>query len=299
MTRSPQAAGFLFGRHMRLNIAIQKSGRMHDETVQLLKSIGLKLNNAKDQLKAEFRGYDADALFLRNGDIPKYLEDGVVDMAILGENTLLEKQANVDIVEYLGYQKCRLSIALPKGQAYDDVSFLNGKRIATSYPNTLQKYLDEQGVDASIHVIAGSVEIAPNIGLADAICDLVSSGSTLFKNGLEEKAIILKSEACLALNKNLGPEKREMIDQLLFRIRSVMKARQNKYILMNVPNENIDKVSQVLPVLKSPTVLPLVEEGWSSLHSVISEDDFWNVINELKALGAEGILVVPIEKMVV
>lgn len=272
---------------------------MHDETVQLLKSIGLKLNNAKDQLKAEFRGFDADALFLRNGDIPKYLQDGVADMAILGENTLLEKKAQVDIVERLGFQKCRLSIALPKGQPYDDITSLNDKRIATSYPNTLQKYLDEQGINASIHIITGSVEIAPNIGLADAICDLVSSGSTLFKNGLEEKAIILKSEACIAVNRNLAPEKKDLIDQLLFRIRSVLKARQNKYILMNVPNENIDKISQILPVLKSPTVLPLVEEGWSSLHSVISEDDFWNVINELKSLGAQGILVVPIEKMVV
>jgi len=284
---------------MRLNIAIQKSGRLHDETVQLLKSIGLKLNNTKDQLKAEFRGFDADALFLRNGDIPKYLEDGVADLAILGENTILEKEAQVEIVEHLGFQKCRLSIALPKGDSYDGIGALSGKKIATSYPNTLRSFLEKKNIDASIHLISGSVEIAPNIGLADAVCDLVSSGSTLFKNGLEEKEVIMHSEACIAINKNLAPQKRELIDQLLFRIRSVLKARKSRYILMNVPNENIEKISQILPVLKSPTVLPLVEEGWSSLHSVINEDDFWNVINELKTLGAEGILVVPIEKMVV
>jgi len=284
---------------MGLNIAIQKSGRLYDDTMQLLKSIGLKVNNSKDQLKAEFRGFDANALFLRNSDIPKYLQDGVVDLAVLGQNTILEKQADVEMIELLGFQKCRLSIALPKGKPYSGISQLNGMRIATSYPNTLKGFLEKNNIDASIHLISGSVEIAPSIGLADAICDLVSSGSTLFKNGLEEHEIILQSQACLAINKQLDAEKRELVDQLLFRIRTVLKAQQNKYILMNVPNENISEISSVLPVLRSPTVLPLVEEGWSSLHSVISEEDFWGVINRLKELGAEGILVVPIEKMVV
>ena len=284
---------------MGLNIAIQKSGRLYDDTMQLLRSVGLKVNNSKDQLKANFRGFDANALFLRNSDIPKYLQDGVVDIAVLGQNTILEKEANVEIIEPLGFQKCRLSIALPKGKAYKGIGDLNGMRIATSYPITLKGFLEKHNINASTHLISGSVEIAPSIGLADAICDIVSSGNTLFKNGLEEHEIIMESQACLAINKNLDPEKRALVDQLLFRIRTILKAQRNRYILMNVPNENIEEISNVLPVLRSPTVLPLVEEGWSSLHSVISEDDFWGVINRLKGLGAEGILIVPIEKMVV
>lgn len=284
---------------MPLNIAIQKKGRLYTESIQLLKEAGLKVDNSKDQLKAKVQKFDAEVMFLRNSDIPKYLEDGVVDLAIIGENTLIEKEADISVLQQLGFSKCRLSIALPKGSDYKNINSLEGQKIATSYPNTLQSYLNEKNVKAEIHRISGSVEIAPNIGLADAVCDLVSSGSTLFKNGLEEKEIILKSEACIAVNKNLGAEKLELIDELLFRIQSVLKGRNNKYILMNVPNKSIDAVSKILPVLKSPTVLPLVEEGWSSLHSVISEDDFWSVIKELKSLGAEGILVVPIEKMVV
>ena len=284
---------------MSLNIAIQKSGRLHDETVALLKDAGLKVDNAKDQLKAPARGMDATFYFLRNSDIPKYLEDGVADIAIIGENTIIEKNASVAIVEKLGFSKCRLSIAVPKDSDYQTIQDLNGKKIATSYPHTLKAFFEKHDIEAHIHVISGSVEIAPNIGLADAICDLVSSGSTLFKNGLIEKDVLLKSEAVIAANKDLSPEKSAILDQLMFRIRSVMKGRRNRYILMNVPNDKIDEVSAILPVLKSPTVLPLVEEGWSSLHSVISESDFWNVINELKRLGAEGILVVPIEKMVV
>lgn len=284
---------------MSLNIAIQKSGRLFDDSVKLLKEAGLKIDNSKGQLKATIANFDAEVYFLRNSDIPKYLEDGVVDLAIIGENTLLEKQASVDILSQLGFSKCRLSIATPKDVIYNGISDLNGKKIATSYPNTLKSFLKEHKIDAEIHLISGSVEIAPNIGLADAICDLVSSGSTLFKNGLQEQEIILKSQACIAVNKDLSKEKHDIIDQLLFRVNSVMKGRNHKYILMNVPNENIAAVSDILPVLKSPTVLPLVEEGWSSLHSVIAEHDFWSVINELKSLGAEGILVVPIEKMVV
>lgn len=284
---------------MGLNIAIQKSGRLHNETIALLKSAGLKVDNSKDQLKAPARGMDATFYFLRNSDIPKYLEDGVADIAIIGENTLHEKNVKVQLLDKLGFSKCRLSIAVPKGSEYSSIRDLTGKKIATSYPHTLQQYLAEQKVEAEIHVISGSVEIAPNIGLADAICDLVSSGSTLFKNGLDEKDIILQSEAVIAVNDNLSSEKQELLDQLLFRIRSVMKGRNHRYVLMNVPNDKIKEVSDMLPVLKSPTVLPLVEEGWSSLHSVIAESDFWKVINRLKALGAEGILIIPIEKMVV
>ena len=284
---------------MGLNIAIQKSGRLHNETIALLKSAGLKVDNSKDQLKAPARGMDATFYFLRNSDIPKYLEDGVADIAIIGENTLHEKNVNVRLLDKLGFSKCRLSIAVPKGMPYSSIQDLAGKKIATSYPHTLKQYLKEQDVSAEIHVISGSVEIAPNIGLADAICDLVSSGSTLFKNGLDEKEIILQSEAVIAVNDNLSVEKQKLLDQLLFRIRSVMKGRNHRYVLMNVPNDKIKEVSDMLPVLKSPTVLPLVEEGWSSLHSVIAESDFWKVINKLKALGAEGILIIPIEKMVV
>ena len=284
---------------MPLNIAIQKKGRLFEESIKLLKEAGLKVDNSKDQLKAKARGFDAEVMFLRNSDIPKYLEDGVVDMAIIGENTIREKEATVKVIQHLGFSKCRLSLATPKGDSYTGLKSLDGKRIATSYPNTLRAFLKKNQIDAEIHLISGSVEIAPNIGLADAICDLVSSGSTLFKNGLEEQEIILKSEACIAVNNGLDATKLAQIDELLFRIQSVLKGRNNRYILMNVPNESIDAVSKVLPVLKSPTVLPLVEEGWSSLHSVISEDDFWAVIQELKSLGAEGILVVPVEKMVV
>ncbi len=284
---------------MGLNIAIQKSGRLHTETLALLKDAGLKVDNSKDQLKASAQGMDATFYFLRNSDIPKYLEDGVADIAFIGENTLIEKGVNVAIVEKLGFSKCRLSLALPKDSKYEHINDLEGKKVATSYPRTLTKFLKEKGIQVQIHEISGSVEIAPNIGLADAICDLVSSGSTLFKNGLVEKDIILHSEAVIAVNRHLNEQKQNLLDQLLFRIRSVMKGRNNKYILMNVPNDKIKEVSNILPVLKSPTVLPLVKEGWSSLHSVISESDFWNVINQLKELGAEGILIIPIEKMVV
>lgn len=283
-----------------LKIAIQKSGRLHDDTIALLKQCGLKVNKGLDQLKAEVSGFPAEVLFLRNSDIPQYVADGVADIAVLGENTVIEKGEKLTTHEHLGFSKCRLSIAIPKGNDnYTSVKSLEGKKIATSYPNTLRQYLDKQSVNADIHQISGSVEIAPNIGLSDAICDLVSSGSTLFKNNLIEKDIILKSEAVLVSRSSLGSENQELLNQLLFRIRSVLGARKFKYILMNVPNEKLDEVSAILPVLKSPTVLPLMEEGWSSLHSVIGSEDFWDVINKLKACGAEGILICPIEKMVV
>ncbi|GLR16310.1 ATP phosphoribosyltransferase [Portibacter lacus] len=282
----------------RLNVAVQKKGRLFDGSLELLKSGGISINNGKDQLKASSHNFPLDVLYLRNSDIPQYVVDGVADIAVVGENLLVEKNADVEVIEKLGFSKCRLSIAIPKESEYNGIEDLNGKRIATSYPVTLQKFLDEKGIDAEIHVISGSVEIAPNIGLSDAICDLVSSGSTLFKNGLVEKEVILKSQAVIVKNKNLSPEKEALIDKVIFRIRTVLRARKSKYILMNAPNDKIEQISNILPVLKSPTVLPLATEGWSSVHSVIEEDKFWEVIEELKEAGAEGILIVPIEKIV-
>jgi len=283
---------------MKLKIAIQKSGRLYDESITLLRKCGLRVDNTKGQLRAPIRGYDAEVYFLRNSDIPQYLADGVVDVAVVGQNVLAEKTVQVHTLVELGFSNCRLSIATKKGDPYQDVKDLQGKKIATSYPVSLQQYLSEQGVTAEIHTISGSVEIAPNIGLADAICDLVSSGSTLFKNGLVEREIILTSEAVLAANKASYQASKASIDELARRVSSVTKARENKYILFNLPNEKIEAVSKVLPVLKSPTLLPLAAEGWSSMHSVIEQADFWSVINELRAAGAEGILVIPIDNMI-
>ena len=282
----------------KLKIAIQKSGRLNEESLKLLKSCGIKLDNGRDQLKVAVPNFPLEILYLRNSDIPKYLEDRVADIAIIGENLLFEQEKQVDIICKLGFSKCRVSLAIPKEKQSNGISFFEGKKIATSYPNTVNKYLRLKNVKAKIHKISGSVEIAPNIGLADGICDIVSSGSTLFKNGLKETEVILRSEAVLASAKNLSTDKRRILDKLVFRIESVLRAKNSKYILMNVPNEKIDVVSEILPVLKSPTVLPLAKEGWSSLHSVIDEDQFWEVIDELKVAGAEGILVVPIDKMV-
>lgn len=282
-----------------IKIAVQKSGRLYEDSLKLLKDCGLSVEDGLDTLKAQVRNFDAEVLFLRNSDIPKYLEDGVADIAILGENVLIEKNVDIAVVEKLGFSKCRLSVAVPKGVPFNGPQDLNGKKIATSYPHSLQQYLNKHNVNASIHLISGSVEIAPNIGLADAICDLVSSGNTLFKNGLEEKEILLKSEAVLAANKKSLAEKSVLIEELAFRIRSVLKARKNKYILFNIPNDKVAEASQILPVLKSPTVLPLLEEGWSSMHSVINDEDFWTVLNKLEKCGAQGILVIPIEKMIV
>jgi ATP phosphoribosyltransferase len=281
-----------------IKIAIQKSGRLFEDSVKLLKDCGLTIEDGLDSLKAEVKNFKAEVLFLRNSDIPKYLEDGVADIAIIGENVLYEKGSDVEIITRLGFSKCRLSIAVPREVEYGDYSFLEGKKIATSYPNSLKQFLSKHNVNSSIHLISGSVEIAPNIGLADAICDLVSSGNTLFKNGLVEKDIILKSEAVLAVNKSSYEKNKDLIDLLKFRIESVLKGRQNKYILFNLPNDKIAEAASLLPGLKSPTVLPLYEEGWSSIHSVISEVDFWGVLQKLKEIGAEGILVIPIEKMI-
>lgn len=283
----------------RLKIAIQKSGRLNEGSLRLLKDCGIFIDNGKDQLKAPARNFPLELLFLRNSDIPQYVEDGIADAAIIGENVLIEKPKAVKIVQKLGFARCRLSLAVPKNVDYQGTGYFEGKKIATSYPNTINNYLKQKGVKAEVHEISGSVEIAPNIGLADGICDIVSSGSTLFKNGLKEVETFLRSEAVLIQSDKIEPEVKQILDRLVFRIRTVLEAKNSKYILMNVPNEKINEVSNLLPVLKSPTVLPLALEGWSSLHTVIKEDTFWEVIDQLKAAGAQGILVVPIEKMVV
>ena len=283
----------------KLKIAIQKNGRLNEDSLKLLKNCGIKIQNGKDQLKVVADNFPLEILYLRNSDIPQYLEDGTIDIGIIGENLLIEKQKKIEIVERLGFSKCRVSLAVPKDVISNDINYFKGKKIATSYPFTLQSFLDKNKIKADIHTISGSVEIAPNIGLADGICDIVSSGNTLFKNGLKETQVILKSEAVLVKSSKLSTSAQEILDRLLFRINAVNKARYNKYVLMNVPNDQIAKISKILPVLKSPTILPLAEEGWSSLHSVISENQFWEVIDELKKLGAEGILIVPIDKMVV
>lgn len=281
-----------------LKIAIQKSGRLNQDSLKILKDCGIAVENGNDQLKATASNFPLEILFLRNSDIPQYLIDGVADIAIVGDNLLVEKGADIVIAERLGFSKCRVSIAVPKTFEYNTLKDLNGLRIATSYPNTVQNYFKSKNVAVELHEISGSVEIAPNIGLSDAIVDIVSTGSTLFKNNLKEVDVILKSEAVLAVYPKLSTEKQAILNKLQFRIQSVLKARKSKYILMNVPNDKIPEISKILPVLKSPTVMPLAEKGWSSVHSVINEALFWDVIDQLKAAGAEGILVCPIEKMV-
>ena len=281
-----------------IRIAIQKSGRLNQDSLRLLKDCGISIDNGKDQLKTTVRNFPMEVFFLRNGDIPQYMRDGVVDLAILGENLVVEKGRDLSIIEKLGFSKCRVCIAVPKRISFSGLEDLEGKQIATSYPNTVKSFLSKNKINAGLHIINGSVEIAPNIGLADAICDIVSSGSTLFKNNLKEVIQIATSEAVLVQAPNLNEEKTELIQKLCFRIKSVLRAKKSKYILMNVPNDKIASISAILPVLKSPTILPLAEEGWSSLHSVINAGDFWEVIDSLKAEGAEDILVCPIEKMV-
>tara|TARA_B100000809_G_scaffold73939_1_gene71712 strand:+ start:9517 stop:10374 length:858 start_codon:yes stop_codon:yes gene_type:complete len=283
----------------KLKIAIQKSGRLNEDSLKLLKDCGIAINNGKDQLKVVVDNFPMEILYLRNSDIPQYIEDGTVDIAIIGENLLIEKQKQVAIVQKLGFSKCKVSLAVPKEVEDDSDNYFNGKKIATSYPNTLQTYLNKNNIQAEVHTISGSVEIAPNIGLADGICDIVSSGSTLFKNGLRETQVILKSEAVLVKSLQLDQEQEEILSKLLFRINAVLRAKNSKYILLNVPNEKIAAVTNILPVLKSPTILPLAEKGWSSLHSVIDETQFWEVIDELKNAGAEDILIIPIDKMVI
>jgi ATP phosphoribosyltransferase len=283
----------------RLKIAIQKSGRLYDDSIRMLKECGIELNNGINKLKAEAWNFPIEVFFLRDDDIPEYVANGVADIGIVGENVLEETNSDVGIVERLGFGKCRLSLAIPKGRKYNGLNDFEGKRIATTYTNVLKKFLRREKINAEIHAISGSVEIAPGIGLADAIFDIVSSGSTLFMNGLKEVETVMKSEAVLVANKELSETKEKIIERLLFRIRSVRKAKSNKYILLNAPNDKLDKIVRLLPGMKSPTILPLAEKGWSSVHSVLPEDEFWDIIESLKENGAQGILVVPIEKMVI
>jgi ATP phosphoribosyltransferase len=282
----------------KLKIAIQKSGRLNEDSMKILKDVGIAIDNGKDQLKASAKNFPLEVFYLRNGDIPQYLKDGVVDVAIIGENVLVEKGQNITIAEKLGFSSCKVSVAISKGKIYNSIKDLEGKRIATSYPNTVNQFLKNNNVNANLHIINGSVEIAPNIGLADAIVDIVSSGSTLFKNNLKEVDVILKSEAVLAVSPQISSENQAILNKLQFRLQSVLKARNSRYVLLNAPNNKVDDIINILPGMKSPTVLPLAEEGWSSLHSVINKNDFWEIIDELKANGAEGILVCPIENMV-
>ncbi len=284
---------------MKLKIAIQKSGRLYEDSISMLKECGIDLRNVKDRLKTESDNFPLEVFFLRDDDIPQYVEDAVADVGIVGENVLLEKGRSVEVIEQLGFGKCRLSLAVPRNMEFDNALSLQGKKIATSYPRLLSQYLDQKGVSAEIHEISGSVEIAPGIGLADAVADLVSSGGTLFMNGLKEVETILSSQAVLVRNGKLSSGKLLILEKLLFRIRAVKKSKRNKYILLNAPNDNLPKILALLPGMKSPTILPLAESGWSSVHSVLSEDTFWDIIEQLKDAGAQGILVVPIEKMII
>jgi ATP phosphoribosyltransferase len=282
----------------KLKIAVQKSGRLSEKSLELLKKSGIRLQNGARVLKASASNFPMEVLFLRDDDIPQYVEQGIADIGILGQNEVWEKQKDVNELKTLGFAGCRMSIAIPKDKEYTGITSFEGKRIATSYPNILSDYFQKAGVNVEIEEIGGSVEIAPGIGLADGIMDIVSTGSTLIMNGLKEVETIVKSEAVLISNKNLSSEKTELLNQLLFRIDAVLQSKENKYILLNAPNTQLDAITSILPGMKSPTVLPLAQEGWSSLHSVIREDDFWNSIDQLKNAGAEGILVVPIEKMI-
>ena len=281
-----------------LKIAVQKSGRLKDDSMKLLKDIGISIDNGKDQLKATATNFPVEVFYLRNGDIPQYLKDGVVDAAIIGNIVLVEKGNVIEYIAKLGFSKCRVSIAVPKSMDYQSLKDLNGKQIATSYPNTVNAFLEQNNITANIHVINGSVEIAPNIGLAEAIVDIVSTGGTLFKNNLVEKDVILKSEAVLAVSPTIQAPQKAVLDKIKFRIEAVLKGQSSKYVLLNAPNDSLEAIINLLPGMKSPTVLPLAESGWSSVHSVIDKYQFWDIIDDLKALGAQGILICPIEKMV-
>ena len=282
----------------KLKIAIQKKGRLSENSHKLLEECGIKFSNGTEVLKTSAANFPVEILFLRDDDIPQYVEQQVADIGILGENMVYEKNKEVDILEQLGFAHCRLSLEIPKEESFSGPGYFMHKKVATSYPRLLNNYLKENNINAEIEEISGSVEIAPGIGLADAVCDIVSSGSTLMTNGLREVVTILKSQAVIISNKNLDQEKKQILDKLLFRIRAVKNAKENKYILLNAPMEALDQICQILPGMKSPTVLPLVEKGWCSIHSVVKEDEFWERINQLKIAGAEGILVIPIEKMI-
>lgn len=282
-----------------LKLAVQKSGRLHDDSMKLLKECGIDISNGVNKLKSEASNFPLEVFFLRDDDIPQYVEDAVADIGFVGENVVYEKNKNVVVEHKLGFGKCRLSVAINKNEDYTGVQYLQGKRIATSYPLILNDFLQKNNVTAEIHEISGSVEIAPGIGLAHAICDLVSSGSTLFMNGLKEAETILQSQAVLIKNKDLNSERQAILNKLLFRIQAVKKAKNNKYIVLNAPEENLHQIISLLPGMKSPTVTPLAEKGWHSVHSVLSEDTFWDIIEKLKNAGAQGILVIPIEKMII
>lgn len=282
----------------KLRIAIQKSGRLSEKSLQLLNDCGISISNGNRTLLAAGKNFPVEILYLRDDDIPGYIEDEVADVGILGENVVLEKSQGLQIVSRLGFARCRMSLAIPRGEEYTGPQYLQGKRIATSYPRILKNFLQQNQVDADIHEILGSVEIAPSIGLSGAIFDIVSTGSTLLSNGLKEVDVVLKSEAVMVSRPQLDPEKQAILDKLLFRVNAVLKARNNRYVLLNAPNESLEKIISIIPGMKSPTVVPLAEEGWSAVHSVISEDRFWEVIDQLKDAGAQGLLVIPIEKMV-
>lgn len=281
-----------------LRLAVQKSGRLHDDSVKLMKECGIDFSNGGGTLKAVATNFPIEFLFLRDDDIPGYVADGVADIGIVGDNVNVETGKNVKTVERLGFSKCRLSIGVSRAFEYKGVSDLNNMRIATSYPNLLSNFLNENKIKASIHEISGSVEIAPSIGLADAVCDIVSSGSTLISNGLKEVEVIFRSEAVLISGQELSEDKLKTLDDLRFRMGAVRNAKNTKYILLNAPNDSIDKIISLLPGVKSPTIMPLAKEGWSSLHSVVNENEFWSVIEKLRGAGAEGILVIPIEKII-
>lgn len=282
----------------KLKIALQKSGRLSEESVKLLKNCGISFGNGVAKLKAEARNFPLEIYFLRDDDIPEYVADGVADIGIVGENVIYEAEKDVEVIEKLGFGRCRLSIAVPKSFVYTDFQHLENTRIATTYPNILRKFIAKNKINAEIHNISGSVEIAPSIGLADAVCDLVSSGSTLFSNGLQEVEIIMQSEAALISRKNLDDDYKKLLNKFLFRVKAVISAKQNKYILLNAPNDKLNEIIELLPGMKSPTVLPLAESGWSSVHSVINENHFWEIVENLKLAGAEGILVVSIDQMI-
>ncbi|WP_417608209.1 ATP phosphoribosyltransferase [Owenweeksia hongkongensis] len=283
----------------KLKLAIQKSGRLSEKSLKLLEESGIKVSNGNRKLKSEASNFPIEVLFLRDDDIPQYVAEGVAHIGIVGQNEVFEQNLNLTEAMPLGFAKCRLSLAVPREDKYTDLSYFQGKRVATSYPNILSNYFKENDITAEIEKISGSVEIAPSIGLADGICDLVSTGSTLVMNGLKEVEVVLKSEASLIVNDNLSSENQRLLDQLLFRFKAVNEAKNNKYILLNAPQQSVEKITKILPGMKSPTVLPLAESGWVSIHSVVREDDFWNIIDQLQNLGAEGILVSPIEKMIV
>ncbi|MBN9293122.1 MAG: ATP phosphoribosyltransferase [Flavobacteriia bacterium] len=283
----------------KLKIAVQKSGRLSEKSLQLFEECGIKTSNGTRKLKAEASNFPVEFLFLRDDDIPQYVEQGVADIGIIGENEIWEQNKNIRIIQKLGFAGCKMSLAIPKDENYTGINFFKNKRIATSYPNILTHFFSEKNIAVSIEKLSGSVEIATGIGLADGIFDIVSTGSTLLMNGLKEVEVITKSEAVLISTPSLPPDRKEILERILFRINAVKQGSSNKYILLNAPNESLDAISGLLPGMKSPTILPLAEPGWSSLHSVVQEEQFWDIIDQLKKLGAQGILVLPIEKMVI